>query len=211
MLSTGGLNMRKSIATCLLGVALASAAESPAVLDANGILLGSYSGVTVQPRVRVISPLGYSFVVDAATGQIATTGSSFSSDTVFLAGPNYESLDCTGPASFEVASADPSGVRPGFVVRSPIDDTIWYAPHGQTLMQRALGSNRDTVGVCRTLGSGLVPSYSVLPNDPAVTGVPSSIPGPLSISQSIVPRAMLRDGFENPQAALSASRVEGVA
>lgn len=204
--------MRKTLAACLLGVAFASAAESPAVLDANGGLLGSYGGATNQPRVRVISPLGYSFSVDALSGQIGFEESSFSSNSASFYGPNYESLDCSGPAHFQVNSAvNPSGVRPGFVVRSSIDGTIWFAPKEQTLIDRPAGSNRDSLGACRVLGSSLNPSYLVLPNDPVVTGVPNIIPGPISISQSIVPRAMLRDGFENPQAALATSRVTGIA
>ena len=208
--------MRKTIATCLLGVAFACAAESPAVLDANGNLLGSYVGEAVDcgfgcpdSSVRIVSPTGYVFGLRMGDGTFAFATASFASPVatqIF-----YETENCSGQAYYPGGTAL-TGLTGGFVFQGRVGGRF-YSPKSAISAMRTRASYTDDMSGCQDdPGNPQEPGIQILPNDPGVTGVTNGpIPGPLTIGQAVVPRTMFRDSFENPQAALAGERAMGVA
>lgn len=208
--------MRIHLALCILAAATSASAESPVVLDANGNLLGSYVGEAVDCgfgcpdlSLRIVSTTGYVF------GRRMTDGSFvFAAPTFAYPGPGevfFESENCTGQGYYS-AGVPPTTLTGGFVFQSRLGD-LYYSPKTATSGLHTRGSYAELpLGCYDDPGNSQVPAIPVLPNNPNVTGVPNTvIPGPLTIGQAVVPRAMLRDGFENPQASMSSLQSVSVA
>ena len=197
-----------------LSLAGASAAESPAVVDANGAILGSYIGST-GPRytggvsvptsmLDVISPTGYLFSVFQQSGDVAN---SFRVPGVqaeaLWATLYFESADCTGQAYVDTTQAPDVVVMGGFVFnrKSAVHPGLWFSPKTSVSTEISYGSavSPNLGNVCFA-DSGQRNALPVYPNDPQVTGVNSaSNPGPITISQANVPRVLFRDSFEQRQ------------
>lgn len=195
--------MRLATAFVAMTVSTVAFSESPAVLDANGNLLGSYVGEAVDcsigcadSSVRIVSTTGYVFGLRMIDGSFVFAAPSFA-----YPGPGevfYESENCTGQGYYS-AGSPPAALTGGFVFASRLG-TLFFSPKSAATEMRVRGSYAQLpLGCYDDPGNPLGPAVRVIPNDPSVTGVPNgSIPGPLTIGQAVVPRAMLRDGFESP-------------
>lgn len=196
-----------------LGASTASA-ESPAVVDANGELIGSYSGpsevIFVPPGpgsgLRVVSVQGFLFGVGADGSLLqdgvnpAAMGPMFriQSGVVETFGLWYESADCSGPPYLILLNNFGMG---GFVVRVGTTEAYYvprqYQPARRSYLSRRAGSQATCESASRLSEDNGVPAFE---NDPAVTGVRSAgYPGPIRIANVAVPRTLFRDSFESLQ------------
>lgn len=206
--------MNRLAMSLLALVSMAALAESPAVIDGNGALVGSYVGPAgslvswfgppldgqSQRSLRVVSVKGFIFGLQQASGRITSTiefpgGGDFSGEGQFLF---FETTDCTGQAYVEVGITD-YGVtaRGGFLVSNP--SGLWYAAKTATPSTILIRSNLlegNSPASCNVQNSTKT-VMPVLPNDPNVTGIVGpTIVTPITISQAIVPRPLFKDGFE---------------
>jgi len=138
----------------------------------------------------------------------------FASTSFAYPGPGevfYETENCTGQGFWNGGVSTPS-LTGGFVFEDRVG-ARYYSPKSAVSTNRIRAAYIDAVlGCTDDAGNPQVPAIPVLPNNSDVTGVPDSpIPGPLTIGQAVVPRAMLRDGFENPQASLVRASATGIA
>lgn len=206
-------------------IAITAKAESPAVVDANGALLGSYLGphgvlpddneITATrkgPVIGVVSTKGYIFSIGQATGKVLTSGAAIPSlwpesqstpGLSVVSTRQYNSTDCTGQAYVSVYAYGSGDVGllqnllGGFVLAEYSTPTqLLYVPKTATVQQVDINSRR-WLGNCELYDAGINPSLPVFPNDPEVTGVlvPQS-PAPITISQLVVPRPLFKNGFE---------------
>lgn len=155
--SNYGLRMETRVKRLALFITLslagASAAESPAVVDANGAILGSYIGST-GPRytggvsvptsmLDVISPTGYLFSVFQQSGDVAN---SFRVPGVqaeaLWATLYFESADCTGQAYVDTTQAPDVVVMGGFVFnrKSAVHPGLWFSPKTSVSTEISYGS-----------------------------------------------------------------------
>lgn len=213
--------MTRTMAWVLLGLFCSSvSAESPAVVDGNGQVLGSYAG-SIGPRsetnvgqatstVVAVSVTGYLFTLHQPSGKVSSDfripglrDEHSGRGTLY-----FLSTDCSGTPYVDASgnSNGPKTVMGGFVF-----DTanlpyagLWYAPKLETSVTIQPGSAISIFpsSECFTTTSTLQDAIRVLPNDPQVTGVTArDFPGPITISQVTVPRVLFRDGFEASVAA----------
>jgi len=206
--------MKRLALLIALSLAGASAAESPAVVDANGAILGSYIGSTgprssgqampVTSMLDVVSSTGYLFSIFQQSGDVA--GSFRIPGVQAQALPAtlfFESTDCTGQAYVDTTQSPDVVVMGGFVFnrKSAVDPGLWFSPKTSVSTEISYGSavGPNLGNVC-SAESGQRNALPVYPNDPQVTGVNSaSNPGPITISQANVPRVLFRDSFEQRQ------------
>lgn len=184
-------------------------ADGPIGRDAAGVTVGFYVGdgflTTVGGNSQgesqgFVSLSGYRFwavprsgVVD---GRPALGGNQFEI--------HYSGMNCTGqPYATELTA-------PGFVTleqRPPAAPgiSLLYVPKGASLVPGLATLSRRQPGAgCQNNATGF-DGYLLLPNDPAVTGVPAAdFTPPITLSRS----DLLRDGFEDPQASMSESTAE---
>ncbi len=180
----------------LLGATNASS-QSAVVHDANGAFVGayigvSYTGVATGEGWAILTPKGYAIVLDEVTGgfgaeaYVGHTNRGVSNVRFALA-------NCAGEARVDVEVGGPQApIVGGFVFREL--GSTWYAPKGQVSAITPFASSIDDNGNCAN-GPGDTATILVLPNDPAVTGVPSmGYVGPLRLG--FVPDTMFADSFE---------------
>jgi hypothetical protein len=214
--------------------------ESPAVVDANGTLLGSYVGDAGPaqddneanaphsgPVMLVVSPTGYLFAVGQVTGKVMVAGPSpglqphtdSQAGTEIRGYPYYTTADCSGQAYAPVyvnnsgASPIAASVRGGVVVGLYAPSTALYyaAKTAATLTLNFVAGSARFQSACNPF-SGTQTVIPIQPNDPQVTGVGTSqfVP-PITLSGIPVPRSLFKDGFENPQASLLGALPRGLA
>lgn len=203
--------MRKTLATCLLGFACASAAESPVVLDANGNLLGDYGGASTPGSILVILQSGFTLSIASVSGEVGLLNDVASADGLR---PNsdvyFATNNCQGAAYFP-----PVAGLGKYVFRHGPTNQLWVIPpradQPATVLVQA--QSRLEGANCAQFGPVPVQLMPIEQNNPANTGWDRGpqVPGPLKLGRQDVPRAMLRDGFENPQAALVKSGAAGIA
>lgn len=226
--------IRFACIACLLVSPVASMAQTIAVKDAQGAVVGFYTGAgdagtgNEAGYVRVVSNTGYATAINGHSGKISRDIAGVTPDgrnlnTVI----RFTTTDCTGQAFVDTsASAVEFPERnnaplPGAVFRASggdLDFDLWYVPKGATLV--AAGSTppliRARVGTTCTDVYGPVNAqyllYPVTPNDPAVTGFPNVpfVP-PLTIEPVPVSAvfSIFRDSFESPQASMALDQNAG--
>lgn len=180
--------MKRLASVITLLLAGASAAESPAVVDANGAVLGSYSGST-GPRssgqatpatsmLDVVSPTGYLFSVFQQSGDVANSfrvpgvQAQALPATLF-----FEGADCTGQAYVETTEAAGVVVLGGLVFnrKSAVHQGLWYSPKTSVSISVEAGSAvSPNVGNVCSPHSGTLNALPVFPNESEITGVKSA-------------------------------------
>lgn len=213
--------IRLACIACLLVAPIATEAQTLAVKDSTGVVVGFYEGPAGAPgRIRVISSTGYSAVYLHATGAQDDSDVGEAADGGQIKrNVNYTSEDCSGQG-FAVAesgvseSSIPSGLfpMPGTVFRTGSDfgsHVLMYVPKGAAPVGRSTiaaqfrsysDSGRCVVGTQVSQQSLLFPAF---PNDSAVTGFPDvPLAPPLTIEPVPVSAvfSIFRDSFESTQA-----------
>lgn len=185
-------------ATGLLVLASGAAiAASPVVRDANGRVLGYYSGQAYigsgfDTGYLIVSPTGYVFAIDDWDSSFVRNYASHANKSL-LPEVHFTSTDCTGTAHAVYQTGAP--ISGGFVAQ--MDGGQLYYAHKSVSSIQVMARSRRQGGMCQSFA---VQSYWGVPieeNDPVVTGVPNDIPtGAPEIVISTVGSDLFGDGFE---------------
>ncbi len=205
--------MKRFALLLTMSLAGTSSAESPAVIDGNGGLIGSYLGPagvlpatygppltsTEERSLRVVSTKGFIFSVQQASGRITSSleipgGLGGGEGHVLV----YTTTNCTGQAYVSVgADAAASSARGGFVVANP--SGLWFANKtavAESVLTRSVFIEGNTPSPCET-NDQVKTVIPVQPNNSNITGVTGPVfVTPITISQVVVPRPLFTDGFE---------------
>lgn len=208
--------MNRKVLLALMLFSANAVSQSPAVMDGNLQVIGSYIGPgqiartflpnpppfsVAEPALLVVSPTGYLFGLLQNRGRVT-------SEVIAPAGRVPDDLgysvryfttnDCSGPGYVEVQPAT-TVQRGGFVFANALG--VFYSPKSATSSEQVLRSE-----IYGSSGSGCsvfneprnLSVIEVLPNDPEITGVPSAdFVTPITISAAEIPRRVFKDGFES--------------
>lgn len=181
---------------CFL-LAGAAAAASPVVRDANGRVLGYYSGQAYigpgfDTGYLIVSSTGYVFAIDDWDSTFVLNYAS-NVNKPLLPEVHFASTDCSGQGFgvYQVGAA----IAGGFVVKMD-GGQLFYAPKSVSSEQVFTRSKRSG-GVCQPFAMQSYGGVQLFLNDPIVTGVPNDIPtGQPEIVISTVGSGLFLDGFE---------------
>jgi len=187
-------------ALCALLLCGAVSASSPVVRDANGRVLGYYTGVAYISTMSnsgylIVSPTGYVYAIDDVDSSFARHHVSNSNRSLdeFV---HFTTTDCSGQGYVTHGAGAP--ISGGFVVQMD-DDQIYFATKSVSTEQISARSRRTQGGICQNFPAQSYSGVRVEPNDPDVTGVPGDIPiGQPEIAITTVGASLFSDGFELP-------------
>lgn len=160
---------------------------APLLLDSDNRVLGYYANwQNPTSREYATSLTGYRFLFERLTGRLDSYANYLE--------VSYQSADCTGPMM--VTDYVPPGyVMPaygGFDATHPAP--LVYIPQVPVkVIAVAMNSFVSHLGGCQTENRGPANFFIALPNDPAITGMSSSIfPAPARVASQLV----FYDGFD---------------
>jgi len=162
------------------------------MVDGNGANIGLYTGILENKGSVVVSATGYRFVVERETGRIH--GPVDTSSEVLYS----ENFNCTGTLYLDRTAQFRGVLVPIISGLNGIDlAALYYVPQTAAPVTVTLNGRVSGGPIGGTTCTAISPREStvvpVLPNDPAVTGVPNSyfVP-PLKVSRNDI----FGNGFE---------------
>jgi hypothetical protein len=199
--------MGKGVVTLVLLACMSASCHADTLArDGNGGFVGFYTGILEHTGVVLVSSKGYRFVINRENGWLRGPDDD-ASERIY-----FENGNCTGGAHFQFHTAQYAGVIVALHggANSSLQ-VVYYVPQNAVSDSIVdLNSYLDYSGpngaqtctpVAPTQG---LPNVPLLPNDPAVTGVPNSdfVP-PITVTSN----SIFKNGFEAVLAQAASSSV----